>query len=70
MGIKELTPTIVNDFVKKIIVHAPDKSSGKRIQEIDIYYNAVGVIDIPTDEELEVLKAEHETLKQKEHQSA
>ena len=26
VGIRELTPTIVNEFVKKIIVHAPDKS--------------------------------------------
>ena len=26
VGVKELTPTIVNEFVKKIIVHAPDKS--------------------------------------------
>ena len=25
VGIRELTPTIVNEFVKKIIVHAPDK---------------------------------------------
>ena len=30
VGITELTPTIVNEFVKKIIVHAPDKSSGHR----------------------------------------
>lgn len=27
VGIKELTPTIVNEFVKQISVHAPDKSS-------------------------------------------
>ena len=32
VGITELTPTIVNEFVKKIIVHAPDKSSGHRRQ--------------------------------------
>ena len=31
VGIKELTPTIVNEFIKKIIVHAPDKSSGHRV---------------------------------------
>lgn len=28
VGITELTPTIANEFIKKIIVHAPDKSSG------------------------------------------
>ena len=30
VGIKELTPTIVNEFIKKIVVHAPDKSNGHR----------------------------------------
>ena len=34
--IRELTPTIVNEFVKKIIVHAPDKSSGHRRQKIEL----------------------------------
>ena len=26
------------EFIEKIIIHAPDKSSGKREQRIDIYY--------------------------------
>ena len=42
VGITELTPTIVNEFVKKIIVHAPDKSSGHRRQKIQIIWNFVG----------------------------
>ncbi len=42
VGIKELTPTIVNEFVKKIIVHAPDKSSGHRRQKIQIVWNFIG----------------------------
>lgn len=42
--IKELTPTILNEFVEKIIVHAPDKSTGKRVQQVEISYNCVGVI--------------------------
>ncbi len=29
-------PTIVNEFIKKIIVPAPDKSSGHRVQKIQI----------------------------------
>ena len=45
---QELTAQMVNDLVDKIIVHAPDKSSGHRKQKIEIYYNAVGVIDLPT----------------------
>ena len=42
VGIKELTPTIVNEFIKKIIVHAPDKSSGHRVQKIQIIFNCIG----------------------------
>ncbi|NCB50754.1 MAG: DUF4368 domain-containing protein, partial [Clostridia bacterium] len=29
--------------------HAPDKSSGHRKQKIEIYYKAVGIIDIADD---------------------
>lgn len=36
--ITELTPEIMHDLIEKIVVHAPDKSSGKRTQQIDIYY--------------------------------
>ncbi len=42
--IQELTPAIVNEFIKRIVVHAPDTSSGKRIQKIEIEYNFVGEI--------------------------
>ena len=48
---QELTAQMVNDLVDKIIVHAPDKSSGHRKQKIEIYYNAVGIIDLPTAQE-------------------
>ena len=34
-------------MVDKVVVHAPDKSSGHRRQKIEIYYKAVGIIDIP-----------------------
>ena len=47
VDIPELTGTIVNDFIKKIIVHAPDKSSGKRKQKIEIIFNFIGQVDIP-----------------------
>jgi hypothetical protein len=40
--IQELTPTLLREFVDKIIVHEPDRSSGKREQKIDIHYNFVG----------------------------
>lgn len=47
VGIRELTPTIVNEFVKKIIVHAPDKSSGHRRQKIELVWNFIGQINLP-----------------------
>lgn len=43
--ITKLTPTIVNEFVKKIIVHAPDKSSGHRRQKIQIVWNFIGELE-------------------------
>ena len=49
VGITELTPTIVNEFIKKIIVHAPDKSSGHRVQKIQIIFNFIGEF-VPQDE--------------------
>lgn len=47
---QELTAELLNDLVDKIIVHAPDKSSGHRKQKIEIYYKAVGIINIADDE--------------------
>lgn len=36
--ITELTPEIMHELIEKIVIHAPDKSSGHRTQQIDIYY--------------------------------
>ena len=49
VGITELTPTIVNEFVKKIIVYAPDKSSGHRRQKIQLVWNFIGEVNLPND---------------------
>ena len=51
VGIRELTPTIVNEFVKKIIVHAPDKSSGHRRQKIELIWNFIGEVTLPGDDQ-------------------
>ena len=45
--VEELTQTIVNEYIKKIIVYAPDKSSGKRKQKVKIFFNFVDDVDIP-----------------------
>ncbi len=47
---KELTAELLNDLIDKIIVHAPDKSSGHRKQKIEIYYKAVGIINIANED--------------------
>ena len=47
LEVPELTPTIVNEYIKKIEVFAPDKSSGKRTQKVKIYFNFVDDVDIP-----------------------
>ena len=47
VDVKELTQTIVNEYIKKIVVFAPDKSSGKRQQKVKIYFNFVDDVEIP-----------------------
>lgn len=49
---EELTAEMVNTLIDKIIVHAPDKSSGHRKQKIEIFYKAVGIINIADDEDI------------------
>lgn len=51
VGIRKLTPTIVNEFVKKIIVHAPDKPSGHRRQKIQIVWNFIGELEQDEDKQ-------------------
>ena len=41
----ELTPQLLHEFVDKIAIHEADKSSGHRIQRIDVHYNFIGEID-------------------------
>ena len=47
VDIPELTPTIVNEFIKQIIVYAPDKSSGKRTQKVKIVFNFLEEVEVP-----------------------
>ena len=42
----ELTPALLREFVEKVVVHAPDKSSGHRVQRIDVHYTFIGAIDL------------------------
>ncbi len=62
----ELTSEMVNELIDKILVHAPDKSSGHRKQKIEIYYKAVGIINIATDDELTAENGRNQWNKQKQ----
>lgn len=44
LDLDELTPAILNDMVKAVYVHTPDKSSGRRVQKVDISYDLVGIL--------------------------
>lgn len=50
--ITELNPTLVNSLIERIEVHNNDKSSGHCYVKVDIYFTAVGMIDIPTEQEI------------------
>lgn len=50
--INELMPTLVNSLIERIEVHNNDKSSGHCYVKVDIYFTAVGMIDIPTEQEI------------------
>ena len=46
----ELTTPMLHEFVDKVIVHEADKSSGERVQQVDIYLNFIGNFTIPGSE--------------------
>ena len=62
---RELTPTLVNSIIDRIEVHNNDKSSGHCYVKVDIYFTAVGMIDIPSAEQMRTLKEEMDKNPQK-----
>ena len=47
VDIPELTPTIVNEFIKKVIVYAPEKSGTKRSQKVRSIFNFLDELNLP-----------------------
>ena len=56
--IKKLTPTLVNSLIERIEVHNNDKSSGHCYVKVDIYFTAVGMFKIPTEDEIIIMMEE------------
>ena len=45
--IPELTGTILNEYIDKILVHEADRSTGRREQDVDIFFNFIGQFALP-----------------------
>ena len=48
----ELTNAMLTEFISKIFVHEADKSTGERLQQVDIHFNFIGNFDMPRSEAL------------------
>jgi len=70
----ELTTPMLNEFVEKILVHEADKSSGQRVQQVDIHLNFIGKFDLPMEEPKpltpEELEAQEKCRRKLEYQRA
>ncbi len=48
--IRELTAPIINEFVDKVLVHKAERNGGERVQEIEVYLNFIGKVELPVQE--------------------
>ena len=46
----ELTTPMINEFIDKIIVHAPERVDGDRVQEVEIHLKFIGRFELPPQE--------------------
>ena len=67
--IQELTPAIVNEFVDKVLVHKIEKMDGDRVQEIEIFLNYIGKVELPAQELSEEEMAEEEKKRKRRQYS-
>lgn len=68
---EEITPAMINEFVSKVLVHEAMGIGASRTQEVEIYLNYIGKIEIPqeevvlTEEEREQMEKERIRLDRK-----
>ena len=65
----ELTTPMINKFIEKIVVHAPEKIDGDRVQEVEIYLKFVGKFELPAPELTEEEAKRQEFLKKERARS-
>lgn len=66
--IKELTPAVVHEFIDYIMVSSKQVVDGKTVYPIDVYYNGVGILEVPPAEEFEEMFQEHRKRKRSKEQ--
>ncbi len=49
---KQLTPTVVNKLIERIEIYNDEKKHSYNNVKVDIYFTAVGLFDIPTEQQL------------------
>ena len=59
----ELTTPMINEFIEKIIVHAPERIDGDRVQEVEIHLRFIGQFELPAPELTEEESKRQEQLK-------
>ena len=59
-----LTPEILRMFVERIVIHEPTKEERRRVQQVDIFYNFVGQIDISINKAITRKRSTEEVLKE------
>jgi len=64
----ELTTTMVNEFIDRVEIYEPDRSSGKRTQRVDVYLKFIGNFTAPVEEKVltqEQIEAERKLEKKR-----
>ena len=56
--VKELTPSLVNALIDRIEVHNKEKIDGVSRVKVDIYFNVIGMMDIPDQEKIKAIMKE------------
>lgn len=56
--VKQLTPELVNTLIQRIEVHRKEKVNGRNRVKVDIYFTAVGIVNIPTETEMKAAMEE------------
>jgi hypothetical protein len=62
----ELTPSMLNEYIEKILVYEAEKTSHRRKQRVEVYLNFIGQFNVPIDGE----PAEEEPFDPAEHRRA